>query len=224
MGEQAEDPDQGRCLGIRCSIWARAQRRREITHHLRGGGSHNIGWGALRWQEMVSTDEVLFGKLRELRYLPKKIMIVFIFSSIFAFFSNSCVFSPNPPPFFSNFSYPPRFGARSLLRTHVRPFGLYKRSYQPAHPPPPPAHPSPPAHPPGPHPAPPGPSHPAPPGPPPHPSRPAIPTPPGPARPATPSPPGPTRARGRRWQRQDGPAHVRRGGGVRAARVRRAAA
>ena len=73
MGEQAEDPDQGRCLGIRCNIWARAQRRREITHHLRGGGSHNIGWGALRWQEMVSTDEVRFGKLRELRYLPKKI-------------------------------------------------------------------------------------------------------------------------------------------------------
>ena len=73
MGEQAEDPDQGRCLGIRCNIWARAQRRREITHHLRGGGSHNIGWGALRWQELVSTDEVRFGKLRELRYLPKKI-------------------------------------------------------------------------------------------------------------------------------------------------------
>jgi len=73
MGEQAENPDQGSCLGIRCNIWARAQRRREITHHLRGGGSHNIGWGALRWQEMVSTDEVRFGKLRELRYLPKKI-------------------------------------------------------------------------------------------------------------------------------------------------------
>ena len=71
MGEQAEDPDQGRCLGIRCNIWARAQRLREITHHLRGGGSHKIGWGALRWQEMVSTDEVRFGKLRELRYLPK---------------------------------------------------------------------------------------------------------------------------------------------------------
>ena len=28
---------------------------------------------ALRWQEMVSTDEVRFGKLRELRYLLKKI-------------------------------------------------------------------------------------------------------------------------------------------------------
>ena len=44
---------------------------REITHHLRGGGNNNIGWGALLWQEMVGTDEVRFGKHRELRYLPK---------------------------------------------------------------------------------------------------------------------------------------------------------
>ena len=42
-----------------------------------------------------------------------------------------CIFS-NPPPFF--------FGARSLLRTHIRPFGLYKRSYQPAHTSPPAPH------------------------------------------------------------------------------------
>ena len=27
----------------------------------------------MRWQELVGTDEVRFGKLRELRYLPKKI-------------------------------------------------------------------------------------------------------------------------------------------------------
>ena len=70
---QGDNQDKGRCLGIRCNIWARAQRRREITHHLRGGGDHNIGWGGLRWQEMVGTDEVRFGKHRELRYLPKKI-------------------------------------------------------------------------------------------------------------------------------------------------------
>jgi hypothetical protein len=70
---QGDDPDKGRCLGIRCNIWARAMRRREIIHNLRGGGDHNIGWGALRWQEMVGTDEVRFGKHRELRYLPKKI-------------------------------------------------------------------------------------------------------------------------------------------------------
>ena len=53
--EGGEDPDHGRCPGIRCNIWARAQRRREITHHLRGGGTHNSGWGALRWQEMIGT-------------------------------------------------------------------------------------------------------------------------------------------------------------------------
>ena len=63
----------GRCLGIRCNIWARARRRREIIHHLRGGGNNNIGWGALRWQEMINTDEVRFGKHPVLRYLPKKI-------------------------------------------------------------------------------------------------------------------------------------------------------
>ena len=73
LGGQGDDPSQGRCLGIRCNIWARAQRRRDITHKLLGDGSHNIGWGALRWQEMVGTDKVRFGKLRELRYLPKKI-------------------------------------------------------------------------------------------------------------------------------------------------------
>jgi len=71
--EGEQDPDQGRCLGIRCNIWARALRRREITHHLRGGGKHDLGWGALRWQEMVGTDEVRFGKHREIRFLPKKI-------------------------------------------------------------------------------------------------------------------------------------------------------
>ena len=70
--EPDEAQDKGRCLGIRCNIWARALRRREITHHLRGGGSHNIGWGALRWQELIGTDEVRFVKNTVLRYLPKK--------------------------------------------------------------------------------------------------------------------------------------------------------
>jgi hypothetical protein len=71
--EGRADPDQGRCLEIRCNIWARAQRRREITHHLRGGGTRNIGWGALRWQDLIGASQVRFGKHREIRYLPKKI-------------------------------------------------------------------------------------------------------------------------------------------------------
>ena len=73
LGGQGDNPSRGRCLGIRCNILARAQRRRDITHQLLGGGSHNISWGALRWQEMVGTDKVRFGKLRKLHYLPKKI-------------------------------------------------------------------------------------------------------------------------------------------------------
>ena len=61
-GPRGWEKDMGCCLGIRCNIWARAQRHREITHNLRGGGSHNIGWGALRWQEtIVNNDEVLPG-------------------------------------------------------------------------------------------------------------------------------------------------------------------
>ena len=28
------------------------------VQHLRGRGENNIGWGMLRWQEMVGTDEV----------------------------------------------------------------------------------------------------------------------------------------------------------------------
>ena len=73
LGQDAGEQDKGRCLGIRCNIWARAQRRREITHYLRGGGSNNRGWGALRWQEMVGTGTVRFGIHHQLRYLPKKI-------------------------------------------------------------------------------------------------------------------------------------------------------
>jgi len=72
-GALDEGEDVGRCLGIRCNIWARAMRRREITHNLRGGGNHNLGWGALMWQDMVGTGAVRFGTLEILRYLPKKI-------------------------------------------------------------------------------------------------------------------------------------------------------
>ena len=68
-GALDEGEDVGRCLGIRCNIWARAMRRREITHNLRGGGKENIGWGALMWQDMVSTGAVRFGTLEILRYL-----------------------------------------------------------------------------------------------------------------------------------------------------------
>ena len=54
--ELGEDLNQGRCLGIRCNILARALLLREITHHLRGSGKHDLGWGALRWQKIVCTN------------------------------------------------------------------------------------------------------------------------------------------------------------------------
>jgi hypothetical protein len=71
-GKLEEDAD-GRCMGIRCNIYARALKRMYQMHKLRGGGNNNIGWGALRWQDLIGASEVRFGKHREIRYLPKKI-------------------------------------------------------------------------------------------------------------------------------------------------------
>ena len=42
-----QEDESGRCLGIRCNIWVRARRRRDIIHTLCGGGEHKPGWGAL---------------------------------------------------------------------------------------------------------------------------------------------------------------------------------
>ena len=72
---QGNDQDKGSCLGIRCNIWVSALQylgRREITHHFRGGGNNNIGWGALRWQEMVGTNEVLLGQAQLAALPPTK--------------------------------------------------------------------------------------------------------------------------------------------------------
>jgi len=71
-GELDEDGN-GRCMGIRCNIYARARKRMDLIHTLRGGGKTNIGWGALRWQDLIGASEVRFGKHPEISYLPKKI-------------------------------------------------------------------------------------------------------------------------------------------------------
>ena len=65
----------GRCVasGVQANIWARARRRAEITHQLRGGGKRAIGWGALRWHETINTDVVFFGRHMQLRWLAKKV-------------------------------------------------------------------------------------------------------------------------------------------------------
>jgi hypothetical protein len=70
-----EEDASGRCVasGVRANIWARARRRADITHLLRGGGRFSMGWGALRWQETLSTDVVRFGRHGQLRYLAKKV-------------------------------------------------------------------------------------------------------------------------------------------------------
>ena len=111
-------------------------------------------------------------------------MIVFIFSSIFAFFSNSCVFSPTSPQFSPTFPIP-RGSERVLYSAHT--YALSGCTNVPTNRPIP-------AHPPPPRPT--RPPHPAPTRPPPGPARPV---PPGPARPAAPPPPArnpnPARAR-----------------------------
>ena len=56
------DMNIGRCLGIQCNIWFRAQKQQHIKHLLCGGGKRNEGWGALRWQETTGVDEVRYGK------------------------------------------------------------------------------------------------------------------------------------------------------------------
>ena len=72
-----ESDASGRCMagGVQCNIWARARRRRDITHTLRSGGDGGKGWGALRWQETIGAGgvNVRFGTHRQLPFLAKKI-------------------------------------------------------------------------------------------------------------------------------------------------------
>ena len=68
-----EEDASGRCVasGVRANIWARARRRADITHLLRGGGRFSMGWGALR--ATCNTDRVRFGRHGQIRYLAKKV-------------------------------------------------------------------------------------------------------------------------------------------------------
>jgi hypothetical protein len=70
-----EEDASGRCVasGVRANIWARARRRADITHLLRGGGRFSMGWGALRWQATCNTDRVRFGRHGQIHYLAKKV-------------------------------------------------------------------------------------------------------------------------------------------------------
>ena len=44
-----------------------------LVVELRGGGKFEMGWGALWWQETLNTDEVRFGRHRQIKYLAKKV-------------------------------------------------------------------------------------------------------------------------------------------------------
>ncbi len=73
--DELEGDASGRCVasGVRANIWARAQRRAKITHNFRCGGGTRLEWGALKWQETINTDVVLFGRHAQLRFLAKKV-------------------------------------------------------------------------------------------------------------------------------------------------------
>ena len=41
---------------IRCNIWERAKVRRDMTHFLSSGSSHNIGYDAFQWESILHDD------------------------------------------------------------------------------------------------------------------------------------------------------------------------
>ncbi len=59
--------------GIRIIIWNRAKVRLFITHSLAGGGSHNMGYHALRWEMILHGNAGELGKYAVLSVLPDKI-------------------------------------------------------------------------------------------------------------------------------------------------------
>ena len=59
--------------GIRINVWNSAKVRRFITHSLAGGGSHNMGYHALRWEMILHGNAGEMGKYAVLSVLPDKI-------------------------------------------------------------------------------------------------------------------------------------------------------
>ena len=63
-------------MGIRCNIWVRARRRRDIIHTLSCGGANKLGWCALTWTETTraeAAETCQFGQHLVLRHLSKKV-------------------------------------------------------------------------------------------------------------------------------------------------------
>ena len=84
-------------------------------------------------KHLIGQDKQIEIQLLKRPALQKAFYIYFL-QHFCIFLQLMCIFSKNPLfQVFLQLSYPTRFGARSLLRTQVCPFGLYKRSNQPAH-------------------------------------------------------------------------------------------
>ena len=63
----------GDFCGIRINIWNRAKIRRFLTHKLAGGGIHNRGYHAFRWETILHGNAGEYGKYAVLSVLPDKI-------------------------------------------------------------------------------------------------------------------------------------------------------
>ena len=60
--KQEQNVSSGDFGGIRINIWNRAKVQRFLTHSLAGGGSHNRGYHALRWEMILHGNAGEMGK------------------------------------------------------------------------------------------------------------------------------------------------------------------
>ena len=63
----------GTCDDITCNIWERARIRRNITHSLAGGGTHNLGYRSIKWEAILHGQVDPLGNYPVAKYLPDKI-------------------------------------------------------------------------------------------------------------------------------------------------------
>ena len=71
--KQEQKVSSGDFGGIRINIWNRAKVRRFLTHSLAGGGSHNRGYHAFRWEMILHGNGGEMGQYKVLSVLPDKI-------------------------------------------------------------------------------------------------------------------------------------------------------
>ena len=59
--------------GIRSQMWMPAMKTTMMTHSLSGGGTHNIGYDTVRWENILHGDCGEYGMYHDLSILPDKI-------------------------------------------------------------------------------------------------------------------------------------------------------